>query len=167
MSPAARAETLVDVSSTSARDRVARGVAVVIIGGAGGGMALLAAAGPVTADLDVCANILPVRGSTYVRPAPGVMIIKPPATVSAGTQLVVGAKYLPSTPYKSVYALTSARRRGPDLGEQFFAGSGAKLRCAQIGTKLRAGTTRYIQYQLVPKKRGGRRSAIHYKVSVR
>jgi len=54
----------------------------------------------------------------------------------------------------------------PDIGEQFFSGSGAKQRCALIGGKLKAGTTRYIQYQLVPKQQGGKRTKIFYKVTV-
>jgi hypothetical protein len=113
-----------------------------------------------------CTQIPPVDGSTTVRPATGVTVVRPPATVPAGTQLVVGAMYLAATPYKSVYAFISSSRTGPAIGEQFFSGSGAKLRCATIGSKLKAGTTRYIQYQLVPKKQGGKRTKIFYKVTV-
>jgi hypothetical protein len=112
-----------------------------------------------------CTQIDPVEGSTMVHPATGVTLVKPPTSVPAGTQLVVGARYGASTPYKSVYAFISSSRTGPAIGEQFFAGSGAKLRCANIGGKLSAGTTRYIQYQLVPKKQGGKRTKIFYKVT--
>jgi hypothetical protein len=124
----------------------------------------VAPAGAVTGK--TCSQIQPVTGSTMVKPATGVTIVKPPSTVPAGTQLVVGAKYLASTPYKSVYAFISSTRTGPQTGEQFFSGSGASMRCANIGNKLQAGTTRYIQYQLVPKKQGGKRTKIFYTVSV-
>jgi hypothetical protein len=113
-----------------------------------------------------CSQIEPVEGSTTVHPATGVTLVKPPTSVPAGTQLVVGARYLASTPYKSVYAFISSSRTGSAIGEQFFSGSGASLRCANIGGKLKAGTTRYIQYQLVPKKQGGKRTKIFYKVTV-
>jgi hypothetical protein len=113
-----------------------------------------------------CTQIPPVDGSTNVRPATGVTLVKPPSEVPAGTQLVVGARYLASTRYKSVYAFISSSRSGPAIGEQFFSGSGAKLRCANIGSELQPGTTRYIQYQLVPKKQGGKRTKIFYKVTV-
>jgi hypothetical protein len=113
-----------------------------------------------------CSQIQPVEGSTMVKPAAGVTIVKPPSTVPAGTQLVVGARYLARTPYKSVYAFISSSRTGPQTGEQFFSGSGATMRCANIGNKLQAGTTRYIQYQLVPKKQGGKRTKIFYTVTV-
>jgi hypothetical protein len=46
----------------------------------------------------------------------------------AVTQLVVGARYLASTPYKSVYALISSSRTGPAIGEQFFPGSGKRTK---------------------------------------
>ena len=92
--------------------------------------------------------------------------VKPPATVPAGTQLVVGARYLASTPYKSVYAFISSSRTGPAIGKQFFSGSGATLRCANIGGKLQAGSTRSIQYQLVPKKQGGTRKKVFDTVSI-
>jgi hypothetical protein len=113
-----------------------------------------------------CAQIEPVDGSTMVHPTTGVTLVKPPSSVPADTQLVVGARYLASTKYKSVYAFISSSRSGPAIGEQFFSGSGAKLRCANIGSKLKAGTTRYIQYQLVPRKQGGKRTKIFYKVTV-
>jgi hypothetical protein len=113
-----------------------------------------------------CTQLPPVSGSSNVQPATGVTIVKPPVTVPAGTQLVVGARYLASTPYKSVYALISSSRTGPAIGEQFFSGSGATLRCANIGGKVQAGATRCIQYQLVPKKQGGTRKKVFYKVSV-
>jgi hypothetical protein len=113
-----------------------------------------------------CTQIEPVDGSTMVHPTTGVTLVKPPSSVPVGTQLVVGARYLASTKYKSVYAFISSSRTGPAIGEQFFSGSGAKLRCATIGSKLKAGTTRYIQYQLVPKKQGGKRTKIFYKVTV-
>jgi hypothetical protein len=134
---------------------------------AAGAVAVLAVtpAGAVTGKS--CTQIQPVDGSTMVRPATGVTLVKPPSSVPAGTQLVVGARYLASTPYKSVYAFISTSRSGPaSIGEQFFSGSGAQLRCAEIGSKLKAGTTRYIQYQLVPKKQGGKRTKIFYKVTV-
>lgn len=124
----------------------------------------VAPAGAVTGK--TCSQIQPVEGSTMVKPATGVTIVKPPSTVPAGTQLVVGAKYLASTPYKSVYAFISSSRTGPQTGEQFFSGSGASMRCANIGNKLTSGTTRYIQYQLVPKKQGGKRTKIFYTVTV-
>jgi hypothetical protein len=113
-----------------------------------------------------CSQLTPVTGSTNVRPAKGVTIVRPPTSAPAGTQLVVGARYLASTPYKSVYAFISSSRNGPAVGEQFFSGSGAKMRCARIGRPLRAGTTRYIQYQLVPRKPGAERKKIFYKISV-
>ena len=114
-----------------------------------------------------CTQLPPVSGSSKVQLATGVTVVKPPATVPAGTQLVVGARYLASTPYKSVYAFISSSPTGQAIGEQFFSGSGATLRCANIGGKLRAGSTRYIQYQLVPKKQGGARKKVFYRVSVR
>jgi hypothetical protein len=133
--------------------------------GAAATLAILAGPGEAVTG-QACTQIPPVEGSTNARPATGVTLVKPPTTVSAGTQLVVGARYLASTPYKSVYAFISSSRTGPATGEQFFSGSGAKLRCARIGSKLKAGTTRYIQYQLVPKKQGGKRTKIFYKVTV-
>jgi hypothetical protein len=45
-------------------------------------------------------------------------------------------------------------------------GVGPQPRCAEIGSKLKAGTTRSIQYPLVPKKQGGKRTKIFYKVTV-
>jgi hypothetical protein len=45
-------------------------------------------------------------------------------------------------------------------------GVGPQPRCAEIGSKLKAGT-RYIQYPLVPKKQGGKRTKIFYRVTVR
>jgi hypothetical protein len=131
-----------------------------------GALAVLAVtpAGAVTGKS--CTQIQPVDGSTMVRPATGVTLVKPPSSVPAGTQLVVGARYLASTPYKSVYAFITSSRSGQDIGEQFFSGSGANMRCAQIGGKLKAGTTRYIRYQLVPKKQGGKRTKLFYKVTV-
>jgi hypothetical protein len=127
-------------------------------------LAMVAPADAVTGKS--CTQIEPVDGSTMVHPTTGVTLVKPPSSVPAGTQLVVGARYLASTKYKSVYAFISSSRSGPATGEQFFSGSGAKLRCAAIGRELQAGTTRYIQYQLVPRKQGGKRTKIFYKVSV-
>jgi hypothetical protein len=112
-----------------------------------------------------CSQVPPVTGSTQVRLANGVTLVKPPATVAAGTQLVVGARYPASSPYKSVYAFISASRTGPALTEKFFTGPGSSLRCTTIGRKLQAGT-RYIQYQLVPKKQGGKRTKLFYKITV-
>jgi hypothetical protein len=144
---------------------VQRSAPVVALVGAAATLMVLAGPGEAVTG-QTCAQLAPVDGSTKARPATGVTLVKPPATVSAGTQLVVGARYLASTPYKSVYAFISSSRTGPAIGEQFFSGSGAKLRCANIGSKLKAGTTRYIQYQLVPKKQGGKRTKIFYKVTV-
>jgi hypothetical protein len=83
-----------------------------------------------------------------------------------GSGGIVGARYPASSPYKSVYAFISSSRSGSAIGEKFFTGSGASLRCATIGSKLQAGTTRYIQYQLVPKKQGGTRAKVFYQVTV-
>jgi hypothetical protein len=100
-----------------------------------------------------------------VRVAKGVSLVRPPADVPGGTHLLVGARYGASTPYKSVYAFVSSSRSGPAIGEQFFTGSGTTMRCALIGSKLAAGTTRTIQYQLVPRKQGGRRTKIFHTVA--
>jgi len=143
--------------------KVRAGVAA--LAGAAAALAIVAAPGEAVTG-QTCNQVQPVTGSTKVRLATGVTVVKPPANVPAGTQLVVGARYLASTPYKSVYAFISSSRSGSAIGEQFFSGSGAKLRCAKIGGKLQAGTTRYIQYQLVPKKQGGKRTKIFYKVTV-
>ena len=113
-----------------------------------------------------CTTVRPVTGSTNVSAPNGVTLVKPPSSVPSSTQLVVGARYPAGSPYKSVYAFISSRRTGSAIGEKFFSGSGAHLRCATIGSRLRAGTTRYITYQLVPKKQGGRRTKIVYAVTV-
>jgi hypothetical protein len=133
---------------------------------AAGALAALAATPAQAVTGKNCTQIPPVDGSTMVHPTTGVTLVKPPSSVPAGTQLVVGAKYLASTKYKSVYAFISSSRSGSAIGEQFFSGSGSKLRCANIGSELQPGTTRYIQYQLVPKKQGGKRTKIFYKVTV-
>jgi hypothetical protein len=133
---------------------------------AAGALAVLAATPANAVTGKNCTQIPPVDGSTMVKPTTGVTLVKPPSSVPAGTQLVVGARYLASTKYKSVYAFITSSRSGPDIGEQFFSGSGAKMRCAEIGNELKAGTTRYIQYQLVPKQQGGKRTKIIYKVTV-
>jgi len=114
---------------------------------------------------ETCTQLAPVAGSTYTHPVTGVTLVRPPAQVDAGTQLVVGARYGSSTPYKSVYAFIVSRPGGSAIGEQFFSGSGRSLRCAQIGSKLQAGVTRYIQYQLVPTAHGGKRKSITYKIT--
>jgi hypothetical protein len=151
--------------ASSHRATPARGVYLSAIAGAVVTTALVPATGQAVTGA-TCARLPPVSGSTYVRPATGVTLVRPPATVPTGTQLVVGARYLPSTRYKSVYAFISSSRSGPAIGEQFFSGSGAKLRCARIGQKLRSGTTRYIQYQLVPKQHGAKRKKVFFKISV-
>jgi hypothetical protein len=134
---------------------------------AGAAFALATLAGPGEAATgQSCTQLSPVSGSTKVSLAHGVTVIKPPSTVPAGTQLIVGARYPASSPYKSVYAFISASRSGSAIGEKFFTGSGASLRCATIGSKLQAGTTRYIQYQLVPKKQGATRTKVFYQVTV-
>ena len=112
-----------------------------------------------------CSVVEPVEGSTRVSAPNGVTLIKPPSSVPAGTQLVMGARYPSSSPYKSVYAFISSSRSGSALGEKFLTGSGANLRCATLGQPLPAGATRYVTYQLVPKKQGGRRTKIVYRVT--
>jgi hypothetical protein len=141
------------------------GVGAAALAGCAATLAIFAGSGEAVTGQS-CTQVQPVSGSTNVQLATGVTVVKPPATVPAGTQLVVGARYLTSTPYKSVYAFISSSRSGSAIGEQFFSGSGAKMRCAKIGNKLQAGSTRYIQYQLVPKKLGGTRKKVFYKVTV-
>jgi hypothetical protein len=51
-------------------------------------------------------------------------------------------------------------------GEQFFSGPAPSCAVRTIGRKLQAGTTRCIQYQVVPKKQGGKRKKVFYKVTV-
>jgi hypothetical protein len=61
--------------------------------------------------------------------------------------------------------LDLAHRSGVDR-RAVLLGVGPQPRCAEIGSKLKAGTTRSIQYPLVPKKQGGKRTKIFYKVTV-
>jgi hypothetical protein len=126
---------------------------------------VLAIAAPSQGAGQSCSVVEPVDGSTRVSAPNGVTLIKPPSSVPAGTQLVMGARYPSSSPYKSVYAFISSSRGGSSIGEKFLTGSGANLRCANIGQPLQAGATRYITYQLVPKKQGGRRTKIVYRVT--
>jgi len=123
-------------------------------------IAVLAIAAPSQGAGQSCNTVAPVEGSTRVSAPNGVTLIKPPSSVPAGTQLVMGARYPSSSPYKSVYAFISSSRGGSAIGEKFLTGSGAKLRCATIGQPLQAGATRYVTYQLVPKKQGGKRTKI-------
>jgi hypothetical protein len=126
----------------------------------------LAVAAPSDGAGQSCNVVEPVEGSTRVSAPNGVTLIKPPSSVPAGTQLVMGARYPRASPYKSVYGFISSSRGGSAIGEKFLTGSGANLRCATIGNRLRAGTTRYLTYQLVPKQQGGRRTKITYRVTV-
>jgi hypothetical protein len=128
-------------------------------------IAVLAIAAPSQGAGQSCNTVEPVEGSTRVSAPNGVTLIKPPSSVPAGTQLVMGARYPSSSPYKSVYAFISSSRGGSAIGEKFLTGSGANLRCATIGQPLQAGATRYVTYQLVPKKQGGKRTKIVYQVT--
>jgi hypothetical protein len=128
-------------------------------------IAVLAIAAPSQGAGQSCSVVEPVEGSTRVSAPNGVTLIKPPSSVPAGTQLVMGARYPSSSPYKSVYAFISSSRSGSAIGEKFLTGSGSSLRCATIGQPLQAGATRYITYQLVPKKQGGKRTKIVYQVT--
>jgi hypothetical protein len=129
-------------------------------------VALAISASPSEGAGQSCSVVEPVDGSTRVSAPNGVTLIKPPASVPAGTQLVIGARYPSSSPYKSVYAFLSSSRGGSAIGEKFLTGSGSSLRCATLGQKVPAGATRYITYQLVPKKQGGKRTKIVYRVTV-
>jgi hypothetical protein len=153
------------MSTSEVLARSRRPLATAALAGAAATLLALPAAGE-AATGQSCTTVRPVSGSSNVRLANGVTVVKPPATVPAGTQLIVGARYPASSPYKSVYAFISSSRSGSAIGEKFFTGSGASLRCATIGSKLQAGTTRYIQYQLVPKKQGGKRTKVFYQVTV-
>ena len=129
-------------------------------------VALAIAAPPSEGAGQSCSTVEPVQGSTRVSAPNGVTLIKPPSSVPAGTQLVIGARYPSSSPYKSVYAFLSSSRGGSAIGEKFLTGSGSSLRCATLGQKLPAGATRYITYQLVPKKSSRPRTKITYVVNV-
>ena len=134
---------------------------------AAGALVVLAVAAPSSQGAgQSCSVVQPPQGSTRVSAPNGVTLIKPPSSVPAGTQLVMGARYPSSSPYKSVYAFLSSSRGGSAIGEKFLTGSGSSLRCATLGQKLPAGATRYITYQLVPKKQGGKRTKITYVVNV-
>ena len=126
---------------------------------------MLAIAAPSQGAGQSCSVVEPVEGSTRVSAPNGVTLIKPPSSVPAGTQLVMGARYPSSSPYKSVYAFISTSRGGSANGEKFLTGSGANVRCATLGQPLQAGATRYVTYQLVPKKQGGKRTKIVYQVT--
>ena len=63
-------------------------------------------------------------------------------------------------------AAASSTRGGSAIGEKFLTGAGGTLRCATLGRPLQAGSTRYITDQLVPKKQGGKRTKIVYRVTV-
>jgi hypothetical protein len=133
---------------------------------AAGTLVVLAIAAPSSQGAGQSCNVVePPQGSTRVSAPNGVTLIKPPASVPAGTQLVMGARYPSSSPYKSVYAFISSTRGGSSIGEKFLTGSGSSLRCATIGQPLPAGSTRYITYQLVPEKQGGKRTKIVYRVT--
>ena len=112
-----------------------------------------------------CTQKPPVDGSVKVQVGQGVSVIRPPAEVPAGTQLIVGARYTSVSRFKSVYAFIMSAPGKQAIGEQFFAGAGGKWRCAPLGGKLQANTTRYIVYQLVPKQQGGKRTKITYRVT--
>ena len=133
---------------------------------AAGALVVLAVAAPSRrAQVRAAASSSRAQGSTRVSAPNGVTLIKPPSSVPAGTQLVMGARYPSSSPYKSVYAFISSSRGGSSIGEKFLTGSGSSLRCATIGQPLQAGATRYVTYQLVPKKQGGKRTKIVYQVT--
>ena len=133
---------------------------------AAGALVVLAVAAPSSQGAgQSCSVVQPPQGSTRVSAPHGVTLIKPPSSVPAGTQLVMGARYPSSSPYKSVYAFISSSRGGSAIGEKFLTGSGSSLRCATIGQPLPAGATRYVTYQLVPKKQGGKRTKIVYQVT--
>jgi hypothetical protein len=134
---------------------------------AAGALVALAVAAPSSQGAgQSCSVVEPVEGSTKVSAPNGVTLVKPPSSVPAGTQLVIGARYPSSSPYKSVYAFLSSSRGGSAIGEKFLTGAGGNLRCATLGQPLQAGSTRYITYQLVPKQQGGKRTKIVYRVTV-
>ena len=133
---------------------------------AAGALVVLAVAAPSSQGAgQSCSVVQPPQGSTRVSAPHGVTLIKPPSSVPAGTQLVMGARYPGSSPYKSVYAFISSSRGGSAIGEKFLTGSGSSLRCATIGQPLQAGATRYVTYQLVPKKSSRPRTKIVYRVT--